>query len=536
MAKITKQKLANSVWRAADAIRGSIESSEFNQYLLPLVFYKYLSDRVLTYVLEIMEKPTDTLQNAQKSFEILCKDEDTEKVILKKIQEKLGYTIKPEFTFMAHIQLIQKGSFEIEHLDGSLKAIQRGHEVFRDIFEETDLRSKKFGYSIHSNNKVFSEVLQSLYSIGNMTEYTQKELGDFFEDLIGSIASYAGRKSEGFYTPKSITKVLTQIALEGKEVQPELTVYDPTMGSGSLLLSAQQYFHDPKSITFYGQELNFSTYNLARMNMFFHGVSFEKQRLRQGDTLERDWPIEEQTEFDAVLMNPPYSVKWSSEAGYLDDPRFKDYGALAPKSKADYAFLLHGYHHLNDTGTMTIILPHGVLFRGGAEGKLRQTLLEIGAIDTIIGLPSNLLYSTSIPTVIIVLKKNRSNKDVLFIDASQHFEKEKNLAMLTEKHIKAILDSYKSRKNKPKYAHVATFEELVENDYNLNIPRYVDTFEEEEVSLERLADSIKGTRQELNIVEEGLTAILQNLPVVNTELNDELANFIKRGMRSHNAV
>ena len=534
MAKIAKLEIANSLWRAADAIRGSIDSSEFGQFLLPLVFYKYLSDQELTYVLEIMERPTDTLRNAQKSFEILCKDEDTKKVILKKIQEKLGYTIEPKFTFMAHIQAIEEGDFQTAELDMSLQTIQNSNEGFMGIFEGIDLLSKKFGYTLQSNYKIFSEVLQSLSSIGNMTEYTQKELGDSFEELIDSIASDAGRKSGEFYTPQSITKVLTQIALEGKKTQPKLSVYDPTMGSGSLLLSAQQYFHDPKSITFYGQELNFSTYNLARMNMFFHGVSFEKQRLRQGDTLERDWPIEEQTEFDAVLMNPPYSVKWSSEAGYLDDPRFKDYGALAPKSKADYAFLLHGYHHLNDKGTMTIILPHGVLFRGGAEGKLRQTLLEIGAIDTIIGLPSNLLYSTSIPTVIIVLKKNRSNKDVLFIDASQHFEKEKNLAMLTEKHIKAILDSYKSRKNKPKYAHVATFEELVENDYNLNIPRYVDTFEEEEVSLERLADSIKGTRQELNIVEEGLTAILQNLPVVNTELNEELANFIKRGMGSHN--
>ena len=481
-----------------------------------------------------MERPTDTLRNAQKSFEILCKDEDTKKVILKKIQEKLGYTIEPKFTFMAHIQAIEEGDFQTAELDMSLQTIQNSNEGFMGIFEGIDLLSKKFGYTLQSNYKIFSEVLQSLSSIGNMTEYTQKELGDSFEELIDSIASDAGRKSGEFYTPQSITKVLTQIALEGKKTQPKLSVYDPTMGSGSLLLSAQQYFHDPNSITFYGQELNVSTYNLARMNMFFHGVPLEKQVLHTGDTLGWDWPTEDQTEFDAVLMNPPYSVKWSAEEEYLNDPRFKDYGVLAPKSKADYTFLLHGYHHLNDSGTMTIILPHGVLFRGGSEGKIRQTLLEMGAIDAIIGLPSNLLYATPIPTVIIVLKKNRSNKDVLFIDASQHFEKERNLSKLTEKHIEAILDSYKSRKNKPKYAHIATFEEIVEKDYNLNIPRYIDTFEEEEISLERLADSIKDTRQELNIVEEELTAILQNLPVVNKELDEDLANFIKRGMGSHN--
>ena len=534
MAKIAKLEIANSLWRAADAIRGSIDSSEFGQFLLPLVFYKYLSDQELTYVLEIMERPTDTLRNAQKSFEILCKDEDTKKVILKKIQEKLGYTIEPKFTFMAHIQAIEEGDFQTAELDMSLQTIQNSNEGFMGIFEGIDLLSKKFGYTLQSNYKIFSEVLQSLSSIGNMTEYTQKELGDSFEELIDSIASDAGRKSGEFYTPQSITKVLTQIALEGKKTQPKLSVYDPTMGSGSLLLSAQQYFHDPNSITFYGQELNVSTYNLARMNMFFHGVPLEKQVLHTGDTLGWDWPTEDQTEFDAVLMNPPYSVKWSAEEEYLNDPRFKDYGVLAPKSKADYTFLLHGYHHLNDSGTMTIILPHGVLFRGGSEGKIRQTLLEMGAIDAIIGLPSNLLYATPNPTVIIVLKKNRSNKDVLFIDASQHFEKERNLSKLTEKHIEAILDSYKSRKNKPKYAHIATFEEIVEKDYNLNIPRYIDTFEEEEISLERLADSIKDTRQELNIVEEELTAILQNLPVVNKELDEDLANFIKRGMGSHN--
>ena len=534
MAKIAKLEIANSLWRAADAIRGSIDSSEFGQFLLPLVFYKYLSDQELTYVLEIMERPTDTLRNAQKSFEILCKDEDTKKVILKKIQEKLGYTIEPKFTFMAHIQAIEEGDFQTAELDMSLQTIQNSNEGFMGIFEGIDLLSKKFGYTLQSNYKIFSEVLQSLSSIGNMTEYTQKELGDSFEELIDSIASDAGRKSGEFYTPQSITKVLTQIALEGKKTQPKLSVYDPTMGSGSLLLSAQQYFHDPNSITFYGQELNVSTYNLARMNMFFHGVPLEKQVLHTGDTLGWDWPTEDQTEFDAVLMNPPYSVKWSAEEEYLNDPRFKDYGVLAPKSKADYTFLLHGYHHLNDSGTMTIILPHGVLFRGGSEGKIRQTLLEMGAIDAIIGLPSNLLYATPIPTVIIVLKKNRSNKDVLFIDASQHFEKERNLSKLTEKHIEAILDSYKSRKDKPKYAHLATFEEIVEKDYNLNIPRYIDTFEEEEISLERLADSIKDTRQELNIVEEELTAILQNLPVVNKELDEDLANFIKRGMGSHN--
>lgn len=535
MTKITLLKMTNSVWKAADVLRGSVDSSEYKQYLLPLVFYKYLSDKELTYVLELMEKPTDTLHAAQKLFEVVCMDKDTRNVILAKIQEKLGYSIKPEFTFMAHIQAIEEGSFQTEKLNDSLQNIQNSNEVFMDIFEGIDLRSKKFGHTIDSNNKIFSEVLQALLSIGNMTDYTQKELGDAFEGLIASIASSTGKKFEGFYTPHSINNLLTQITLHGKENQKELSVYDPTMGSGSLLLSAQQYFYDSNSINFYGQELNVSTFNLARMNMTFHGVPIKNQHLNRGDTLGLDWPNEGQTEFDAVLMNPPYSLKWLAEEEYLRDSRFKDYGVLAPKSKADYTFLLHGYHHLNDTGTMAILLPHGALFRGGSEGKIRKALLEMGAFDAIIGLPSNLLYGTSIPTVIIVLKKNRLNKDVLFIDASQEFQKERNLVTLTDKHIRDLLDTYKSRRDKSKRAHVATFDEIVENDYNLNIPRYVDTFkEEEEVSLENLSNSIQDTQQELNLVEEKLTTILQNLQVVDEERNEDLANFIQRFRGSNN--
>lgn len=528
MTKNTNLQLINTIWKATDVLRGSIDSSEYKQYILPLVFYKYLSDMELTYVLEITEGLTDDLHKAQKSFEILCKDEDTEKVILKKTQEKLGYTIKPEFTFMAHIQSIENESFQIKKLDESLQDIQNSNEIFDGIFDDMDLYSKKIGHTTESTNMIFSEVLKSLSGLDNLTDYTQKELGDAFEGLIASIASAAGRHSSEFYTAYSVNQVLAQIALHGKQDQLEISVYDPTMGSGSLLLSTQNYFPKPQSITFYGQDINHFSYNLARMNMFFHGVPVENQILKQGDTLGPDWPNEGLMEFDAVLMNPPFSTRWRAEEAYLSDPRFKKFGVLAPKSKADYSFLLHGYHHLKDEGTMAILLPHGTLFRGGAEGKIRQILLKMNAIDAIIGLPSNLLYSTGIPTTIIVLKKNRTTKDVLFIDASQEFEKGRNQNILSDRSIKSILNTYKDRKDKPKYAYVATFEEIIENDYNLNIPRYVDTFEEAEVSLDALSVSINDTQQELDVVEVELTNVLQNLLEMDEKGEESLESFIQQ--------
>ena len=245
------------------------------------------------------------------------------------------------------------------------------------------------------------------------------------------------------------------------------------MGSGSLLLNAKKYASEPNYIKYYGQELNTSTYNLARMNMFLHGIVPENQTLRNGDTLDGDWPTGEETDFHMVLMNPPYSAKWSAAAGFLQDERFSDYGVLAPKSKADYAFLLHGLYHLKSNGTMAIVLPHGVLFRGAAEGKIREKLLRSGNIYAVIGLPANLFYNTSIPTCIIVLKKHREGRDVLFIDASKKFDKGKKQNAMTDEHIDAVLNLYNDRKTVEKESYLASFEDIEKNDFNLNIPRYV---------------------------------------------------------------
>lgn len=284
-----------------------------------------------------------------------------------------------------------------------------------------------------------------------------------------------------------------------KETGKIVVVPDPAMGSDSLLLNAKKYSNQPNYIHYFGQELNTTTFNLARMNMFLHGVDPENQTLRNADTLDADWPTDEETDFDLVLMNPPYSANWSAAPGFLNDSRFSDYGVLAPKSKADYAFLLHGYYHLKNTGTMAIILPHGVLFRGAAEGKIRQKLVDSGAIYAVIGMPANLFYNTSIPTTIIALKKNRTGRDILFIDASSQFEKGKNQNKLTQDNIDHIIQLYVDRKDVDKEAHLASYDEIKGNDYNLNIPRYVDTFEQEEISLSDIASELQEQDKEIKI-------------------------------------
>lgn len=285
---------------------------------------------------------------------------------------------------------------------------------------------------------------------------------------------------------------------------------------------------DPRNIKYYGQELNTSTYNLARMNMFLHGIAPENQNLRNADTLDADWPTGEETEFDMVLMNPPYSAKWSAAAGFLQDERFSDYGVLAPKSKADYAFLLHGLYHLKNNGTMAIVLPHGVLFRGAAEGKIREKLLRSGNIYAVIGLPSNLFYNTSIPTCIVMLKKHRDGRDVLFIDASKKFNKGKKQNEMTDEHIDAVLNLYEKRETVEKESFLASFEDLEKNDFNLNIPRYVDNFEEEEqIDLGNLLSEMRQTDAELASVQSDFVTLLHELVCDDEKIAVSLHEYIQ---------
>ncbi len=403
--------------------------------------------------------------------------------------------------------------------------------MFEGLFTNVDLYSNGLGQGEQKQSQTIAALLIKINEV-NLLDYAGDVLGDAYEYMIGQFASETGKKAGEFYTPKVVSEILGKIAISGNEDTPGLTVYDPAMGSASLLLSLKNDSHQPQYIEFFGQEMLPSTYNLARMNMFLHNIAPENQYLHNADTLDADWPTEQITAFHCVVMNPPYSQKWDARPGFLSDPRFSDYGILPPKSKADYAFLLHGYYHLRADGTMAIVLPHGILFRGSAEGKIRQKLLEQGAIYAVIGLPANLFYNTSIPTTIVVLKKQRPagapGRDVLFIDVSKEFERGKRQNTLTAEHIKAIVQMYHDRKDVDKHAHVATFEEIEQNDFNLNIPRYVDTFEPEpDVNLGSLVQDMAATDADIERAEAEFAAGLQELTAADADTQKQLQELLK---------
>ena len=512
MSEQSSKTLYQALWNSADILRSKMDANEYKNYLLGLVFYKYLSDRMLYHAADLLEEEPTDLEAAQEIYTEAFNDEETREDLIDALKDDFSYALEPQLTFTALVQKVYKGRFELEDLVQGFRNIEQSSELFENLFEDVDLYSKKLGATPQKQNQTISSVMKELASLEIAHE--GDALGDAYEYLIGQFASDSGKKAGEFYTPQPVSTLMTRIVLAGKENQKGFSVYDPTMGSGSLLLNAKKYSNEPGTINYFGQELNTSTYNLARMNMILHGVDIANQHLHNGDTLDADWPTEEPTNFDGVLMNPPYSAKWTAEKGFLDDPRFASYGVLAPKSKADFAFLLHGYYHLKDSGVMAIVLPHGVLFRGAAEGKIRKILLENGAIDAVIGLPANIFFNTSIPTTVIILKKNRATKDILFIDASNDFTKAKNQNVLEEKHIEKILEVYNKREDVDKYAHVATFEEIEENDFNLNIPRFVDTFEEEEpIDIVALSQEIVSINQEIAKAEADFLSMLDELAV-----------------------
>lgn len=524
----TSQSLYQALWNSADILRSKMDANDYKSYLLGMVFYKYLSDKMLFYVAETMEEPTDDLHKALDLYRGYYEDEETHADLLAVIKGEMSYAIEPDLTFTALVDRVNDGTFQLEDLAQGFRNIEQADELFENLFEDIDLYSKKLGATPQKQNQTISGVMKEL-AVLDVAGHAGDMLGDAYEYLIGQFATDSGKKAGEFYTPQPVAKLMTQIALLGREDKKGFTLYDATMGSGSLLLNAKRYSHEPNTISYFGQELNTSTYNLARMNMILHGVPIENQYLHNADTLDEDWPTQEPTNFDGVLMNPPYSAKWAADSGFLQDPRFSAFGALAPKSKADFAFLLHGYYHLKqDGGVMAIVLPHGVLFRGNAEGKIRQHLLEEGAIDTVIGLPANIFFNTSIPTTVIILKKDRTTRDVYFIDASKEFTKGKNQNLMEDKHIEKILEAYKSRKDMDKFAHLASFEELQENDFNLNIPRYVDTFEEEEVApLTDIVANINKTNHEIATKSAQLTDLLHQLKGTTPEAQAELDAFLK---------
>lgn len=454
MAELENSKdLISVLWSGADILRSKMDANEYKDYLLGIVFYKYLSDSFLIKVYDLIydEKP-ENLKIALEAYKEALEDSSAEE-LKEQIKSECHYVIEPELTYTCFADAARNNSFNREQLQKAFNNIEQSDPLFADLFTDIDLYSNRLGTGDQKQSDTISNLIKEIDK-ADLLNSDAEILGNAYEYLIGQFASETGKKAGEFYTPQAVSKILTRIAIAGQEDRKGLSVYDPCMGSGSLLLNAKKYAKEPNYIKYYGQELNTSTYNLARMNMFLHGIVPENQVLRNGDTLDGDWPTGEETDFNMVLMNPPYSAKWSAAAGFLQDERFSDYGVLAPKSKADYAFLLHGLYHLKSNGTMAIVLPHGVLFRGAAEGKIREKLLRSGNIYAVIGLPANLFYNTSIPTCIVVLKKHREGRDVLFIDASQKFEKGKKQNAMTDGHIDSVMKLYNERVTVDKEAYL----------------------------------------------------------------------------------
>lgn len=515
-----KRQLEQQLWNIANTLRGKMDADEFRDYILGFVFYKYLSEKMHIYADEILK---------EDGIKYLDIDENTEegKEYLEAVKEeavlKLGYFLKPSELFH---ELSKRGNsnnkenqsnFILEELSQILNHIEQStmgtesEDDFDKLFEDLDLTSTKLGRTEQAKNDLISKVLAHLDAIDFKLEDSESDiLGDAYEYLIGKFASGAGKKAGEFYTPQEVSKVLSKTVTTGKTKLK--SVYDPTCGSGSLLLRVAKEVEEVYN--FYGQELNRTTYNLARMNMILHNVHYRRFDIRLEDTLENPQHLEQR--FEAIVANPPFSAKWSASPLHMNDDRFSQYGKLAPGSKADFAFVQHMIHHLAENGIMAIVLPHGVLFRGAAEGHIRKYLIEDrNYLDAVIGLPANIFYGTNIPTCVLVMKKCRENPDnILFIDASQHFAKVKNQNHLRDKDIEKIITTYRERKTEDKYSYIASLDEVKENDYNLNIPRYVDTFEEEEpVDLIAVAKELHSLEKDIEETDELITDFCNKLKI-----------------------
>jgi type I restriction enzyme M protein len=525
-----KQQLETQLWNIANTLRGKMDADDFRDYILGFIFYKYLSEKMEDYANTVL-KPDNIayseVENHMQSAALLA-------AVKEEALDKLGYFLKPSELFG---ELARRGTssgsatsnkFILDDLAKVLTSIEQStmgsesEEDFGNLFEDLDLTSSKLGKTETDKNELIVKVLSHLNEIDFDLKNTESDvLGDAYEYLIGKFASGAGKKAGEFYTPQQVSSVLAQLVTVGKTKLK--SVYDPTCGSGSLLLRVAKEVNEVAA--FYGQESNPTTYNLCRMNMIMHDVHYKKFDIKNEDTLERPQHIDDR--FEAIVANPPFSAEWSASPLFMSDDRYAPYGRLAPKGTADFAFVQHMIHQLADNGTMACVLPHGVLFRGGAEGHIREYLIkDKNQLDAVIGLPANIFYGTSIPTCILVLKKDRykdaeRSKNVLFIDASQHFEKVKTQNVLRPEDITKIISTYKcyasgslSEAEVEKYSHVALLSEIAENDYNLNIPRYVDTFEEEEaVDLKTVSLELKNLEKDIQTTDSTIAAFCKELGI-----------------------
>lgn len=504
MTDAEQKELGKTLWAIADDLRGAMNADDFRDYMLSFLFLRYLSDNYEASAKKELGRDypdhhPDVLRNTDASSNLqVWYEENPEDIELfeSQMRRKVHYVIKPKFLWASIAEQARTQDSEL------LNTLQKGFKyienksfssTFDGLFSEINLDSEKLGKDYTARNAKLCTIITKIAE--GIAEFSTDSdvLGDAYEYLIGQFAAGSGKKAGEFYTPQEISSILSEIVtLDGQDPttgkKPKLNrVLDFACGSGSLLLNVRNQMGQHGIGKFYGQEKNVTTYNLARMNMLLHGVKDSEFEIFHGDTLTNDWDIlaeenpAKKVTFDAVVANPPFSYRWDPTDALKEDFRFKNYG-LAPKSAADFAFLLHGFHYLGKDGTMAIILPHGVLFRGGAEKRIREKLLKDGHIDTVIGLPANLFFSTGIPVCILVLKRCKKSDDVLIINASgsEHFEKGKRQNRLLLEHIEKIVETYQFRKSEDRYSRRVSMEEIEKNDFNLNISRYVSTAKPEE--------------------------------------------------------
>lgn len=501
-------ELHKKLWDMANSLRGQMEASEFKNYILGVIFYRFLSEKVEEEAAALLENDSEHTYQSFWESETGSRDD-----IVDSFVGNLGYIIKPEHLFSKFIADIKTGNFSITTLQEAINEINAStvgsetQEAFDHLFEDLDLNSSKLGKTVADRTALIGKIIQHVGDIPFKFDDVELDvLGTAYEYLISMFASSAGKSAGEFYTPQQVSKILAKIVAGSKKQLK--SVYDPTCGSGSLLLRIAR---ETKVLNYYGQELTSSTYNLARMNMMLHGVSPEDFDIKNDNTLTKPQHLDKK--FEAIVANPPYSAHWNPSVEAADDVRFSEYGKLAPKAKADFAFVQHILYQLDDNGTAAVVLPHGVLFRGAAEGVIRKQIIEKNYLDAVIGLPANIFYGTSIPTCILVFKKCRESDDkVLFIDASKEFENGKVSNTLTDLNVQNIVEGYVSRKDIDCFSREVSLKELKDNDYNLNIPRYVDTFKKEnEIDLDLIETFLADNEQKIIAVDARINDLVKSL-------------------------
>ena len=529
MSATTQEQLGKTLWSIANQLRGAMDADDFRDYMLSFLFLRYLSDNYETAAKKELGRDYPEVRDDNRGVPLsvwYASNPNDIAEFEKQMRRKVHYVVKPEHMWSSIANMARTQSADLLNmLQAGFKYIETEsfESTFQGLFSEIDLSSPKLGKTYSDRNAILCSIIQKINE--GLSEFSTDidALGDAYEYLIGQFAAGSGKKAGEFYTPQQISDILSMIVtLDSQDPRTGArkridSVMDFACGSGSLLLNVRKRMGSKGIGKIYGQEKNITTYNLARMNMLLHGVKDTEFEIFHGDTLLNEWDVmreqnpAKKPSFDAIVANPPFSLRWEPSEAVGEDVRFKNHG-LAPKSAADFAFLLHGFNYLKEDGVMAIILPHGVLFRGGAEERIRTKLLKDGHVDTVIGLPANLFYSTGIPVCILVLKKCKQHDDVLFINAAEHFVKGKRQNQLSQEHIDKIVAAYQQRNDEPRFSRRVSMDEIAKNDYNLNITRYISTaVAEDEIDLEATHRTLAEIDAAVNAARAKHNAFLREL-------------------------